>query len=641
LILICNDEPDSHSLTAVHLASAGYELVFAADCAQVRATLNEARRPELAILNWQTGSPENQAVCALLRSEAGSAALPILALGPGTADERMAAVTEGVDDLLSRPVDTAQLLARVRSLLLANRRRAEAEVELHRLTEIGIALSAEHDLQRLLSKIVGEARAINHADAATLYTVDRETNVLRFQIAQNESLSSTLAMEVDLPPVPLDAHNVSAYVALTGETVNIADVYASQGFDFSGPRQYDALTGYRSQSMLVVPIRNHEDEVIAVLQLINAQDAGTRRVVSFQPRLAERSEALASQAGVALTNAQLITDLKALLEGLIQALADAVDQKSSHTAGHIRRVTRLALSLAEAVNDTQDERFQHVRFGEASMEELRVAGLLHDIGKIVVPEHLVDKATKLECIHDRISEIRMRFSVIRRGLENEALRSKLALVQAGASAEALGAVDRELAERLVALEDDFCFVESANTGGESMLAERLARLRAIAALTYRDDDGAEQPYLTPDELRNLSIMRGTLLPEELDVIRSHVTVSQRLLSRIPFPRKLRDVPIIAADHHEALDGTGYPSRKTAADLPLQSRILAVADIFDALTASDRPYKKAFPLEVAYRILRDNAERGKLDGRLVELFIEAQCHLGVGDDSAAQAAPASA
>jgi HD-GYP domain-containing protein (c-di-GMP phosphodiesterase class II) len=355
-------------------------------------------------------------------------------------------------------------------------------------------------------------------------------------------------------------------------------------------------------------------------------------VVPFQPRLAERSKALASQAGVALTNAQLITDLKALLEGLIQALADAVDQKSSHTAGHIGRVTRLALSLAEAVNASTDERFEHHHFSDASMEELRVAGLLHDIGKIVVPEHLVDKATKLECVYDRISVVRTRFSVIRRGLENEALRRKLSLLEGGAERDTLAAVDQQLAERLATLDDDFRFIESANAGSEGMLDERLTRLHQIAALTYRDDAGNKQPYLTPDELRNLCILRGTLLPEELDVIRSHVTVSQRLLSRIPFPRKLRAVPVIASDHHEALDGTGYPCHKTAADLPLPSRILAVADIFDALTAGDRPYKKAFSVETAYRILRENAECGKLDARLVELFIEAQCHQGVHEDA---------
>jgi hypothetical protein len=321
----------------------------------------------------------------------------------------------------------------------------------------------------------------------------------------------------------------------------------------------------------------------------------------------------------------LITDLQALLEGLIQTLADAVDEKSSYTAGHIRRVTDLAVSLAEAVNACEDGRFEGRRFGRAALEELRVAGLLHDIGKIVIPEHVVDKATKLERIYDRVHEIRTRFSVIRRGLELEALRRKLRLLEEGARPGDLAALDAELAAQVESLVADLQFVESMNTGGESMSAERAGRLRGIAARTYRDDAGIEQPYLTADELDNLLIARGTLLPAELDVIRSHAAVSLRLLSRIPFPRKLGDVPIIASDHHEALDGTGYPAGKTAEELPLQSRILAVADIYDALTAQDRPYKKAFTRETAYRILRENAECGKLDPRLVELFIEADCH----------------
>jgi HD-GYP domain-containing protein (c-di-GMP phosphodiesterase class II) len=428
----------------------------------------------------------------------------------------------------------------------------------------------------------------------------------------------------------MDPRNVSAFVALTGQVVNIPDVYESEGFDFSGPRKYDALTGYRSQSMLVVPIRDHEDHVISVLQLINAQDPHGG-IVPFDERNVQRTRALASQAGVALTNAQLITDLQNLLEGLIQTLADAVDEKSAYTAGHIRRVTDLAVSLAEAVNECRDGRFDDRWFDEDALEELRVAGLLHDIGKIVVPEHVVDKATKLERIYDRVHEVRARFSVIRRGMELEALGRKLELVQNGAAPEVLAALDAELAESVATLEDDLRFVESMNTGGESMSDDRAERLGRIAVRTYRDDAGEEQPYLTPDELENLLIARGTLLPAELEVIRSHAAVSLRLLHRIPFPRKLRNVPTIASDHHEALDGSGYPAGKTADELPLQSRILAVADIYDALTAQDRPYKKAFSRETAYRILRDNAEQGKLDSRLVELFIEAECHRRVAAD----------
>jgi HD-GYP domain-containing protein (c-di-GMP phosphodiesterase class II) len=578
--------------TLAELGSAGFEVFHRAAPDQVPDALTADPPPALVLVNARRGS--GSALVSEVRNAAPpTASFPVLALVPAASD--LSSVPSGlIDDVLFHPVSPVQLLTRVRFLLEADRRQRGVALELQRLTQIGIALSAEHDLRRLLNRIVEEARAINHADAASLYTLDRDAGVLRFQIAQNESLGISLDVDHVLPPVSLDPKNVSAYVALTGEMVSIPDVYEAQGFDFSGPREYDALTAYRSRSMLVVPIRNHEDEVIAVLQLINARDPATGHVRAFESRHAERTLALASQAGVALNNAQLITDLRALLEGLIQALADAVDEKSSYTAGHIRRVTQLSLSLAEAVNACDSGPFGDAQLDEAALEELRVAGLLHDIGKIVVPEHVVDKATKLECVRDRIHEIHLRFSVIRRGLENAALRRKLELLAAGET-DRLPAVDQELAAQLAALEADLKEIELANAGSEGMPPERLARLREIAGRTYRDDQGREQPYLTGDELRNL------------------------------FPRKLSAVPQIAADHHEALDGTGYPYGKTAERLPLQSRILAIADIFDALTASDRPYKKAFPLDVAYSILRENARRGKLDERLVELFIQSECH----------------
>lgn len=624
LILVWNDDPASNSLVPVHLASAGYEVETVSGASALCAALQARRADLIVLIQPSIGLDLDQFGLAV--GDPGSARRPpVLALVSAEPTSRLWALEQGVDDLLSFPIDAPVLLARVRSLLATQQLCVRMEAELRRLAQIGIDLSAERDLKRLLSKIVGEARAINDADAGSLYILDREAGLLRFEVAQNESLGLRLGSEDNLPPVPLDPRNVSAYVALTGEVVNIPDVYEAEGFDFSGPRRYDALTGYRSQSMLVVPVHDHEGSVIAVLQLINAQEAGTARVVPFSPANVERTRALASHAGVALTNVQLITDLQTLLEGLIQSFADAVDEKSAYTAGHIRRVTEFALSLASAVTECEDERFHGYRFNSEQLEELRVAGLLHDIGKIVIPEHVVDKATKLECVHDRIAEIRTRFSVIRRGFEGEALRRMLELTRSGVSAEAVDAIETELQARVAQLADDLSLVEAANTGGEGMSDERVERLRRVAAQTYLDDAGVAQPYLTEHELDNLSIRRGTLLPEELEVIRSHAAVSYRILRRIPFPRRLRDVPVIAADHHEALDGSGYPNGKTADQLPLQSRILAVADIFDALTANDRPYKKAFSLETAYRILRENAARGKLDSRLVELFIQARCH----------------
>lgn len=561
-----------------------------------------------------------------VRAPAQTRYLPVLVLLPRGADGE-AATWDWADDIVREPATPPlELLSRIRSLLRIKQVCDNAAGELKRLTEIGIALGAEHNLHRLLDRIVNEARAINQAEAGTLYSMDRDGGVLRFQIFQNESQGTRFAGREgsDLPPVPLDPMNVSAYVALTGEIVNIPDVYEAEGFDFSGPRKYDAMTGYRSRSMLVVPIRSRE-EIIGVLQLINARDHRTGEAIPFHGSNVERTCALASQAGVALTNARLINDLQALLEGLIQMMATAIDEKSAYTAGHVRRVTRLALLLAEAVNGTSGEQFTGRRFSEAELEELRIAGLLHDIGKIVVPEYVVDKATKLQTIRDRFEEIRIRFELIGSLLENDALRRKLHLACGGATTSVIAEVDSDLAAQRERLASDLEFLESINRGGEYMAPEKLDRLAAIAARTFRDTQGREQPYLTAEEVRNLSISRGTLLPEELAIIRSHAAVSYRLLQQIPFPRQLSRVPTIAGEHHETLNGTGYPEGKTAEVLSLQSRILAIADIFDALSAADRPYKKAFPLEVCHRILREEAERGKLDATLVELFIASDCH----------------
>ncbi|MFN3649079.1 MAG: HD domain-containing phosphohydrolase [Armatimonadota bacterium] len=626
-LLLLVDADDSQRIALAELLSrAGYEVAAFESAAEARVVLEGERRPDLAVLDLGAPDVYESRLCAQLKERSRPRSTPVLGLQPPWLSvERLRTLSEGVDDLLPRPVAPEVLLAHCAALARLKQVTDGMSAELQRLTQVGIALSAEHNLHRLLERIVDEARALSHADAGTLYLVDPDERVLRFEIMQCASLGTrqggASGEKIDLPPVPLNPANVSAYVALTGATVNIPDVYEAEGFDFSGPRKYDRLTGYRSRSMLVVPVRNHEDEVIGVLQLINAQKPGTREVVAFAAQNEERTLALASQAGVALTNARLINDLEALLEGLLQAMATAIDEKSHYTAGHVRRVTRLACLLAEAVNE-RPERVEGRTFSADELNELRIAGLLHDLGKLVIPEHVVDKATKLQTVYDRIDEIRARFSVIRRGLELEALRRKLELVQGGAPPERLEALDRDLAARLEELAGDLAFLESANVGGEFMTPERLARIEAIGSRTYLDDAGAEQRYLSQDEVRNLSIARGTLLPEELDRIREHAAISVRLLAPIPFSRRLRNVPVYAGDHHETLDGSGYPGGKWAEELPLQSRILAIADIYDALTAADRPYKKAFPIERAHAILRDEAARGRLDGRLVELFIEA-------------------
>jgi len=636
LILVVDDEPTITRLVEVNLQREGFRVTKAADGVEALRKVR-LEQPDLILLDIMMPGLDGLQVCRVLKADVGTRLIPVIVIsGQSAVHDWVGALEAGADDLLEKPFEPVELVARVRSLLRVKSRYDEMSQEIQRLTEIGIALSAERNLARLLERIVDEARSLNHADAGTLYTVDSEEEVLRFAIVQNESMNTRLGGErgeIPWPPVPLNPSNVSAYVALTGDIVNIRDVYEAEGFDFSGPRKYDAANGYRSQSMLVVPMRNHDDEVIGVLQLINAQDPRTGDVVPFPERNVERTRALASQAGIALTNAQLIHDLEALLDGLLKVMAAAVDEKSAYTGGHIQRVTRYGVLLAEAVNNCPDDRFGDRRFTRDELTELRVAGLLHDIGKIVTPQHVVDKATKLQTVYDRIQEVRTRFSVIRRGRENEMLRRKLALAQAGAAPEALVRLDAEFAADCERLADDLQYLESINLGGEFMAPDKLERLQAIAAQTYVDDAGATQPYLTEDEVRNLSIARGTLLPEEFKVIREHAAVSLRLLQQIPFARKMRNVPTYAGDHHEALDGSGYPRGKKAEDLPLQSRILAIADIFDALTASDRPYKNAYSVEKACEILRADASRGKVDPDLVELFISANCYSRLREDDA--------
>lgn len=607
------------------LQSSGFQTILRTDQGAALAALDE-HPVSLVLLEGFSGKAATELCAAIKSHPVGRSAMVLVVANEMAMPDGAGLLDAGASDVLVQPVEAAELLLRVRCLLRLKAEHDAATTELRRLTEIGIALSAEHNLNRLLEQIVDEARSLNCADAGTLYTVDWDARVLHFAILQNETMGTRMGGEsgdrIMLPPVPLSPSNVSAYVALTGQVVNIPDVYEAEGFDFSGPRRYDAVTGYRSRSMLVVPMRNHEDEIIGVLQLINALDPKTRQVVPFRPENVARTLALASQAGIALNNAQLIKDLQAFVDGLIHVMAKAVDEKSKYTAGHIQRVTRLAEYLAEAVNECADDRFQGKRFTPDELKELRVAGLLHDVGKIVVPEHVVDKATKLQCVYDRIEAVRIRFGLARRSLEVQALQRKLLLLQSGASMEALAAVDAELEAAVRTLADDFEFLKSINTGGEFMAPDKLERLKAIASRKYLDEQGVEHPLLTEDEVENLSIPKGTLLPREFQVIRNHARVSASLLSEIPFSRKMRGVPIYAGDHHEALDGSGYPHGKKNGEISLQARILAIADIYDALTSSDRPYKKAFPREVAFRILREEAEKGKLDRHLVELFIHA-------------------
>ncbi len=509
--------------------------------------------------------------------------------------------------------------------------------QISRLSEIGIALSSQHDLDILLEMIVEEARRFTFADAGTLYIL--ENNHLQFKILQNDTfktrMGGTSGQEVKLPPVPLSKSNVSAYAAITGETVNIPDVYNADGFDFTGPRKYDEATGYKSTSMLVVPMTNQEGDVIGVLQLLNAKDPRTNKVVPFAEEFVSLTKSLASQAAVAITNARLFHDMENLFDSFVNVMATAIDERSPYTGGHIKKVAALGLLMCEAINDLNDgkypdikapymERFKNKRFSKEQLKEMRIAGWMHDLGKITTPVHIVDKSKKLETIIDRIELVKQRFQAIIAIERNQWLERKISMLESGASPREIGAAEAAVEERTAKIKDDLNFLTGANMGGEFMDDGKVDRVKEIASRKYKFD-GMELNYLTEDEADNLVIRKGTLLDRERKLMQDHIVLTIRMLEKIPFTKKLANVTRFAGAHHESLNGTGYPNKLKGDEIPLEGRILALVDFYEALTAYDRPYKKAIPVGKVYEIIKMEVERGKLDGDLFDLFVKAGIH----------------
>ena len=510
---------------------------------------------------------------------------------------------------------------------------------IRRLTQIGVALSAEKNIDRLLEMIVDEAQDFTCADGGTLYIMSDDESALHFAIVQNRTLKTHMGGtggKITWPSVILknpdgspNFANVSAYAAILGQVVNIPDVYDAEGFNFQGTRKFDADTGYRSKSMLVVPMRNHENDTIGVLQLLNAQEPLTGKVINFSNECQQMTESLASQAAVALSNTRLIHDLENLLESFISSIASAIDEKSPYTGGHVQRVAKLSLTIAEKINNMTEGPYADVCFDEHPMKELRTAAWLHDIGKITTPEYVVDKATKLETIYDRIETLKTRFEVIKRDHELKVLEDRLARHYAHSDesgSETSGMeTDGKNDEFSRKLEEDINFLVNANTGGEFMADEMIEKVKEIASRKWMYD-GDECPMLTENEVYNLTIRRGTLTTEERDIINNHAKVTHKMLSQLPFPKKLKNVPLYAAAHHENINGTGYPFGLKGDEISLQSRILALADIFEALTAKDRPYKKGKTLSEALDIMSFMVKDGHIDKDLFELFIREKIYL---------------
>ncbi len=494
--------------------------------------------------------------------------------------------------------------------------------QIKKLTDIGRALSGVYDLNVLLETIVDQARHFTNAEAGTLYIL--EDNLLKFKIVQNERLNIRLGGntgdEVRFAPLEMSESNVSTFVALHGIPVNIPDVYDTNLFDFTGPKNFDAQYGYRSQSMLVVPMRNHEDDIIGVLQLVNAICPETGEVIAFSPDFESLTESLASQAAIAITNVKLITDMERLFESFVQVMATAIDEKSPITGGHIRRVANLTLVMAEEIHQSQDGPFKHIRYTPEQLYEIKVAGWMHDIGKVTTPVEIIEKSKKLQTIFDRIHHVDLRMEYAIQSAEMEMLKKRMTLEHQGADEQTIAQALESHQARIEELREIRDFIWYCNEPREYLEDDKVERLKRIRNMTFVGLDGKVHSLLTDDELENLSIRKGSITEEERQIMKNHAKITLDMLRQIPFTKKLKNLPHFAGAHHECLNGSGYPLGLKGEEIPFEGKMMAVTDIAEALTASDRPYKKAMPLSNVYRILRAKAEEGELDRDLVEFFI---------------------
>ena len=489
------------------------------------------------------------------------------------------------------------------------------------LCKIGIALSAEHNIGKLLDMIVRELRTFTNSDGGSLYI--KEGDEISFEVAQNDTLTRRLGK---LPfksfKFPIDHKSIAGYVASTGEIINIPDldkVGDEMPFSLKTMREWDQKMSYKSVSMLVVPMRNHKDEIIGVVQLINSLDPDGNPV-PFDKSLEEIVFSLASEAAVAICNSLLIQDIKNLFESIVTYSAEAIDARSPHTAGHSERVAKLVMLQADCINKQNDGPFAEINFSEEELNELRIASLLHDIGKIGVREYVLDKVNKLS--DEKIESISNRFSFIKRDIENRVNLRKLAMKEH--LSEEIESTDEETMKTLKEIDSDLELIIKLNLP-RFCPDEDIERLKKIAAKKYIDIEGNERPFIESGELENLMVRKGNLTEKERKEIENHVFHTLNILEKIPFTEELKKIPSIAAAHHEMINGTGYPKRLMDDEIPLQSRIIAVSDIFDALTAKDRPYKPPLPLEVTLKILMEEADNNRLDKNLVELFISGKIY----------------
>lgn len=477
--------------------------------------------------------------------------------------------------------------------------------DFEKILNIGIRLSTEKDRNRLLTAILENAMEITNCDASTLYLY--ENNCLSFKIMKTLSMGISRGTDGefidDMPPVPMNEQNICSYAAIHREIVNVPDVGHSDQFDFSGPRQYDALTGYHTRSLLVIPLENNENELIGVLQLINAMDQdGT--VIPFDEQYDIIIRSLGSMAAIELTNLLHMEEIKAQLYSFVEALTMTLDERTPYNASHTKHVEKYAALLANYISKMYQCGKSQEFFDRDRKEKLRLSALLHDIGKITIPRSIMNRATRLD---QDIHTVDMRFELLKSLYETDMLRGRIS--------------QDEYEKHRQDLDDELAFIHKID-GVPYLDDENYEHVCRLAEKYHQKEDGTVTKYLTEQETEHLSIRKGTLSQEERKEMENHVIMTEKILRKVRFNNNYSIIPKWAASHHEFLDGSGYPNHLTADELDLETRILTVADIYDALTATDRPYKKPLPRERALNILRGMADEGKIDKQLVEWLAEA-------------------
>jgi HD-GYP domain-containing protein (c-di-GMP phosphodiesterase class II) len=467
-------------------------------------------------------------------------------------------------------------------------------------------LYSENNPTNILEKVVTYSREITNSDGGTIYTKTEDDKYLEFKIIQNDTLNVNQKENINWPKLPLyingkrNREMVAALCALSGKIINIEDVYNVKKFNFEGTKKFDKNNNYRSKSMLVIPLRNHEKEIIGVLQLINKKSGNN--IVAFDKSDENIVMLLASIAAISITKNKLIEDFEKLLASFIKTIGIAIDEKSKYTSKHVQRVAKLAVMIAKAV---QKEGVK--KYSKDEMKMIEIAGWLHDIGKIVIPIDIMDKATKLEKGIDRIKIIKYKFELLKKEYYIEYLKKRIS--------------KKEYEEKIKKADDDFKFLEELNKGSEWVSDEKLKRLEKIAQIKID-----KKNLLNEDEFKNLSIRKGTLTDEERELMQSHASIGLKMLTNLHFPKKYKRLPSIAANHHEKLNGKGYPRGLKAEELSAEERILAIADIFEALTAADRPYKTPKKLSEVFKILYFMTKDNELDKNLLRIIIKNKVYL---------------